>query len=206
MISKWSHSWWNTDYKNYRGSSPSPMGFLARRGWTKVYTSATISEKTHSTAPAKPNCRSSKGLLKQRENTLISVKLQCNMKKAYQHMSAVHIKTIIIRSGPLYQNKQKKKSLLKSKNQNLSSPEQRSQILAQANDCHLKNPTSKSYTEITQQDTASCQLLPRKNKITFQRKVKASMATPRSREVLNTGRAFWICTSVVQGDHLVHLQ
>lgn len=99
------------------------------------------------------------------------------MKKAYQDMRAVHIKTIIIRSGPLYQNKQKKKSILKSKNQNLSSTEQRHQILVKANDCHLKNPASKSYTGITQQDTASCQLLPRKNKITFQRKVKASMAT-----------------------------
>lgn len=35
------------------------------------------------------------------------------MKKAYQDMRAVHIKTIIIRSGPLYQNKQKKKKYLK---------------------------------------------------------------------------------------------
>lgn len=100
------------------------------------------------------------------------------MKNAYQDMTAVHIKTIFIRSGSLYQNKQKNKSILKSKNQNLSSTlEQRHQILVKANDSHLKNPASKSYTGITQQDTASCQLLPRKNKITFQRKVKASMAT-----------------------------
>lgn len=92
-------------------------------------------------------------------------------------LSAVHIKTIIIRSGPWYQNNLKNKSILKSKNQNLNSTEQRHQILVKANNSHLKNPASKNYTGITQQDTASCQLLPRKNKITFQRKVKASMAT-----------------------------
>lgn len=97
------------------------------------------------------------------------------MKNAYQNMSAVHIKTIT--TSLLYQNKQKNRSTLKSKNQNLSSTEQRHQILVKANDSHLKNPASKNYTGITQQDTASCQLLPRKNKITFQRKVKASMAT-----------------------------
>lgn len=46
------------------------------------------------------------------------------MKNAYQDMSAEHIKTTISRSGPLYQNKQKNKSILKSKNQNLTSTEQ----------------------------------------------------------------------------------
>lgn len=118
------------------------MWFFGQKGLITVYRSATISEQNHSTAPAKPNCRSFKGQLKQRENTLIPVKLQCNVKNANQDMSTVHIKAIIIRSGPVYQNKQKNRNILKSKKQNLSSTEQRHQILVKANDSHLKNPAS----------------------------------------------------------------